>query len=79
MTEKKVPYLTKGKTKQKPIFAPRMAHSAYDLDVFPDGYLQRLAKEGIDAILVFTRGVNKPGTPAVEYFDYKKIKRKREQ
>ena len=70
MTEKKAPYLTKGKTKQKPVFAPRMAHSAYDLDVFPNGYLQRLAKDGIDAILVFTRGVDKPGNPAVEYFDY---------
>ena len=61
---------TKGKNKQKPIFSPRMAHSAYELDEFPNGYLQRLAKDGVDAILVFTRGVNKPGNPAVEYFDY---------
>ena len=70
MTEKKQPYLTKGKSKQKPLFTPRMAHSAYDVDVFPDGYLQKLAKEGIDAILVFTRGVNTPGNPAIENFDY---------
>ena len=70
MTSKKQPYLTKGKSKQKPLFAPRMAHSAYDVDVFPDGYLQKLAKEGIDAILVFTRGVNTPGNPAIENFDY---------
>ena len=73
MTEKKAPYLTKGKTKQKPIFAPRMVHSAYDLDIFPNGYLQRLAKEGIDAILVFTRGVNNPGNPAVDDFDYNNL------
>lgn len=70
MTEKKQPYLTKGKTRQKPLFAPRMAHSAYDVDVFPDGYLQKIAKEGIDAILVFTRGVNQPGNPAIDDFDY---------
>lgn len=62
MTEKKQPYLTKGITKQKPMFSPRMAHSAYDVDVFPDGYLQRLAKEGIDAILLFVRGVNRVAT-----------------
>ena len=62
MTEKKQPYLTKGVTKQKPMFSPRMAHSAYDVDVFPDGYLQRLAKEGIDAILLFVRGVNRVAT-----------------
>lgn len=59
MTSKKQPYLTKGKTKQKPLFTPRMAHSAYDLDVFPDGYLQRLAKDGIDAIILFIKGANK--------------------
>jgi len=59
MTEKKQPYLTKGKTKQKPLFSPRMAHSAYDLDVFPDGYLQKLAKNGVDAIILFIKGVNK--------------------
>lgn len=70
MTEKKQPYLSFGKTKNKPLFSPRMAHSAYDVDVFPDGYLQKLAKEGIDAILVFTRGVNTPGNPAIENFDY---------
>ena len=70
MTAKKQPYITKGKTKQKPMFTPRMAHSAYDVDVFPDGYLQKLAKEGIDAILVFTRGVNTPGNPSIENFDY---------
>lgn len=58
MTEKKAPYLEKGKFKQQPLFSPRMVHSAYDVDVFPNGYLQRLAKDGIDAILVFTRGVN---------------------
>ena len=73
MTEKKCAYLDKGKTKQKPIFTPRMAHSAYNVDVFPDGYLQKLAKEGIDAILVFTRGVNTPGNPSLDEFDYNDI------
>ena len=62
MTEKKAPYLTKGKTKQQPLFSPRMAHSAYDVDVYPDGYLQRLAKEGVDAIILFVRGVNEVAT-----------------
>lgn len=66
MTEKKAPYLDKGTTKQKPMFSPRMAHSAYDVDVFPDGYLQCLAKEGIDAILLFVRGVNQVATGACD-------------
>ena len=79
MTAKKQPYLDKGKSKQKPLFSPRMAHSAYDVDVFPDKYLHRLAKEGVDAILVFTRGVNTPGNPAIEDFDYNKLIDKAEE
>lgn len=59
MTNKKQPYLEKGKSKNKPLFSPRMAHSAYDLDIFPDGYLQKLAKDGIDALIIFVKGVNK--------------------
>ena len=59
MREAKAPYIKKGKTKNKPLFSPRMVHSAYDLDVYPDGYLQKLAKEGIDAIILFVKGVNR--------------------
>ncbi|MBQ8426287.1 MAG: hypothetical protein IJX16_00795 [Clostridia bacterium] len=70
MTARKAPFVKFGKYKNKPLFSPRMAHSAYDVDVFPDGYLQNLAREGIDAILVFTRGVNVPGNPAIKNFDY---------
>ena len=58
MTSKKVPYLDMGKSKNKPLFSPRMTHSAYDFDVYPEGYLQRLAKEGIDAIMLSIKGVN---------------------
>ncbi|MBQ7237138.1 MAG: hypothetical protein IJX03_08335, partial [Clostridia bacterium] len=58
MTENKVPYLIKGKTKNKPLFSPRMAHSAYDMDIFPNGYMQKLAKDGVDAFLIFVKGPN---------------------
>lgn len=69
MTEKKQPYLTKGITQQKPMFSPRMAHSAYDVDVYPNGYLQRLAKEGIDAIILFVRGINEVATGKADIND----------
>lgn len=69
MTELKQPYLKKGITQQKPLFSPRMAHSAYDVDVFPDGYLQRLAKSGIDAIILFVRGVNEVATGKADIND----------
>ncbi len=58
MTSKKAPYLDLGKTKNKPLFSPRMTHSAYGFDVFPDKYIQILAKRGIDALILFVKGVN---------------------
>ena len=70
MTERRAPYLKKGKFKNKPLFSPRMAHSAYDVDVFPNGYLQNLAREGIDALLVFVKGVNQNG---VGYIDFNEL------
>lgn len=39
-------------------YSPRMVHSAYGLDEYPDGYLSTLAHYGYDAILLFVRGVD---------------------
>ncbi|OGV67644.1 MAG: hypothetical protein A3K19_14680 [Lentisphaerae bacterium RIFOXYB12_FULL_65_16] len=36
-----------------PLFSPRMTHSGYELDTFPDPYLQAIAHAGMDAILVY--------------------------
>lgn len=58
MSFKKAPLLKLGKIKKKPMFAPRMIHSGYGVDEYPDEYLSRIAHEGRDAILVFTKGVN---------------------
>lgn len=58
MTVKKQPFLDIGQTRNKPLFAPRMVHSAYGMDQYPEGYLQVLAKEGIDAIMLTLKGVN---------------------
>lgn len=63
------PYLKKGKYKNKPLFSPRMVHSAYDLDVYPDGYLQNLAREGVDAILLFTCAPNQNRLGFVDFND----------
>lgn len=53
------PVLDRQSTVRKPVFSPRMTHSGYGLDMFPDQYLSQLAHLGIDAILVFTRAANK--------------------
>lgn len=55
----KAPVLAFGDIKKKPMFYPQMIHSGYGIDEFPDEYLLRVAHEGRDAILVFTKDVNK--------------------
>ena len=34
-------------------FSPRMVHSSYGIDKYPDEYLEKIAKTGVDSILVF--------------------------
>ncbi|MBQ3234528.1 MAG: hypothetical protein IJA97_00030 [Clostridia bacterium] len=56
--EKKAPILKKGDIKVTLPYSPRMVHSGYGYDDFPDEYLQNIVHYGYDAILLFTKGVN---------------------
>jgi len=58
MTLNHAPSIPCGTIKRKPMYSPQMVHSAYGLDEFPDEYLSRIAHEGRDAILVFTKDLN---------------------
>ena len=61
------PYLKKGEIRKKPMFAPQMIHSGYGMEEWPDEYLMRVAHEGRDALLVFTKDVN---MTRVGYLDF---------
>ncbi len=52
------PFAEKQDEVRTHIFSPRMIHSGYGLDMYPDDYLIRVAHAGIDAILVFVNGVD---------------------
>jgi hypothetical protein len=41
-----------------PVFSPRMVHSGWGLDRFPDPHLNAIAHAGMDAILVFVKDVD---------------------
>lgn len=69
MCMKKAPILKKGEIRKKPAFSPRMVHSGYRLDEYPDEYLARIAHEGMDAIAVFTWDVNKGHLGYVDFND----------
>lgn len=65
----KGPFLERGETRKKPIMTPTMVHSGYALDDYPDEYLNRIAHEGRDTILVFTWDVNKCHTGFLDFND----------
>ena len=58
MSLRKAPYIEKGTVKNKAMFAPRMVHSGYRMDEFPDEHLSAIAHAGMDTILVFVKDVD---------------------
>lgn len=58
MNFKHAPIVEIGEVSRKPHFSPRMVHSGYGLDMFPDAHLSKIAHAGMDAILVFTKDVD---------------------
>lgn len=69
MTFKGAPVLDYGRVYKKPLYSPQMVHSGYGLDEYPDAYLSAIAHEGRDAILVFTKGVNKTPCGHLDFND----------
>ena len=69
MCIKKAPILARGEIRKKPSLSPRMVHSGYALDNYPDDYLTRIAHEGRDAILVFAWDVNKTHLGYLDFND----------
>ena len=49
---------SKCKEKREPIFSPRMVHSGWGLDQYPDFHLNAIAHAGFDSILLFVKGLN---------------------
>lgn len=58
MNVRKAPFISKELISHTFMFSPRMVHSGYALDEFPDEHLSAIAHSGMDAILVFVRDVN---------------------
>ena len=59
MNLRKAPFLKFGSECRRSVFSPRMTHSGWALDDFPDGHLSQLAHYGFDAILIFVEGIDR--------------------
>ena len=58
MNLRRAPFLKKGSETRRAMFSPRMTHSGWAVDVFPDSHLAQIAHAGMDAILIFIRDVD---------------------
>lgn len=58
MNARKAPFLKKEEIRNTFLFSPRMVHSGYGLDQYPDEHLSSIAHAGMDSILVFVKDIN---------------------
>ena len=60
-------WVNEGSVNRAPRFSPRMIHSGYGMDQYPDAHLRNIAYAGMDAILIFVKDIDY--TPA-GYVDF---------
>ena len=63
----RAPYLKPGKSHHIPAFFPRMTHSGYGQEQYPEQHLSAIAHAGMDAILLFVKDVD---LTQVGYLDF---------
>lgn len=63
------PYLPPKDEVREPIFSPRMVHSGWGLDLYPDAHLNAMAHSGFDSILLFVSGQDRTPTGYLDFND----------
>lgn len=66
MNLREAPFVEQQDITRTPVFSPRMVHSGWGIDQFPDPHLNAIAHAGMDAILVFVKG---PDMTTTGYLD----------
>ena len=74
MNFRRAPFLKKGTENRRSMFSPRMTHSGWGVDVFPDAHLAQIAHAGMDAIVIFVKDVDK--TKGADYQDVRDVIRR---
>ena len=63
------PVLKKGVTKREKLISPRIVHSGWGIELFPDSHLNAIMHAGFDAIAVFCRGENQTNIGYLDFND----------
>ena len=66
MNLRSAPFLKKGKDRRRQLFSPRMTHSGWGIDVFPDTHLRQIAHAGMDAIVIFIKDIDRTAGAAYQ-------------
>ena len=74
MSLRSAPFLRKGAENRRSMFSPRMTHSGWAVDMFPDAHLAQIAHAGMDAIVIFVKDVDK--TKGAAYQDVRDVIRR---
>jgi hypothetical protein len=69
MNLREAPFLQRQDVIRRPRFSPRMVHSGWGLDEFPNEHLNAIAHAGMDAILLFTKDVHRTPVGFVDFND----------
>ncbi len=74
MNLRSAPFLKKGSDRRRQLFSPRMTHSGWGIDVFPDAHLRQIAHAGMDAVVIFVKDIDK--TAGADYQDINDVIRR---
>ena len=74
MNLRRAPFLKKGTERRRQLFSPRMTHSGWSIDVFPDAHLRQIAHAGMDAIVIFIKDIDR--TAGAEHQDVNDVIRR---
>ena len=76
MNARRAPYLAYATSDMRAAFTPRMVHSGYGMDLYPDEYLSSIAHAGYDAILAFVKDKNHSAHGECDFADIVKRAKK---
>ncbi len=62
MNLREAPFLTVQSIVRQPVMTPRMVHSGWGMDQFPDSQLRAMAHYGFDSVIVTVRGLDETAT-----------------
>ncbi len=61
--------LKKGTTRREKLISPRILHSGWGIELFPDSHLNAMMHAGFDAVAVFCKGPNETNIGTLDFND----------